>query len=351
MDVNELSGLASWVKEYVEPAIPAYEKLVSAMEQNAGGSGKVLLREHLTAVEDTLLAMPVEQLSYQQTDLLASLDIEKLLGKKGWRFVEQTVKEGNYDPAAAAADIRQAKHRIDSGIALLKEVKQSLEQIKIHDLPRHYTSDKVTIRLRFKDGVEIENITQLKKWTAEWYAISQGLAMAAGERPEDVEVKGATTGSLILILGATLTVATIVALIMKQVASTVKSSMEVAHTLQDWKMRKVADAEVERVLTARRLGIEAGGVDAALALVKEKIGASVAGDVENALKKSIEKMFSFAAKGGELDMLPPPQPDDSDVDEAVADAIATIIENVQEMRQLKAATQFLIEDKGNDPAG
>jgi len=349
MDVNEIVGLAHWINEYVNPAMSVYEQLASAMEQNAGGSSKVPLREHLDAVKTAFLGMPVEQLTYQQTDLLASLEVEDLIGEKGWRFVERTVKEGNYDPASAATDIRRAKQRIDNIIQLFKQARAALNSVGVQGEPEYDSSDKVTVRVRFKDGVEIANVTQLKKWTAEWYEISRGLAMAAGERPEDVEVKGATTGSLIFILGTTLTVATIIALIMKQVASTVKSSMEIAHTLQDWKMRKVADAEVERVLVERRKGIENGGVAAALQLVKEKLGARVAGDVENALKKSIEKMFSFAAKGGEVDMLPPPEPAaDEEVDDAVAEAINTITENVEEMRTLKAATQLLIEDKANE---
>jgi hypothetical protein len=173
--------------------------------------------------------------------------------------------------------------------------------------------------------------------------------MAAGERPEDVEVKGATTGSLIIVLGTTLTVATIVALIMKQVASTVKSTMEVAHTLQDWKMRKIADKEVERVLLERRKKIEDSGVADALELVKKRVGKRITGEIENAIKKSIEKMFSFTAKGGEVDLLPPPEPSaEESIDEATAEAINAIIENVEETRNLKASTQFLLEDKTED---
>lgn len=349
MDVNEVVGLAQWMEEYVTPAMRFYEQLASALEQNASGSTRVALRELLTSVKSSWIEMPVAQLSYQQGDLLAALGVEELLGNKGWRFIERTIKEGNFDPATAATDIRKAGQKIDNSLRLFKEVSQSLANIGVDGEPDYESTDKVTVRVRFKDGVEIVNVSQLKKWTAEWYEISRGLAMAAGERPEDIQVKGATTGSLIFILGTTLTVAMIIALIMKQFASTVKSSMEVAHTLQDWKMRKVADAEVERVLTDRRKGIEDNGVSDALALVKEKLGARVAGDVENALKKSIQKMFNFAAKGGEVDMLPPPEPtDDGEVDGAVADAINAITENVEEMRTLKAATQLLIEAKADD---
>lgn len=349
VDVNEVVALARWMEDYVKPAMPTYEELAAALEQNASNTSKVPLRNLLDAVKAALQDMPVARLTYQQTDLLELLQAEDLLGEKGWRFVERTVKEGNFDPASAATDIRKAKQRIESALARVKQVQQSLTEIGVQGEPEYDSSDKITVRVRFKDGVEIVNVSQLKKWTAEWFEISRGLAMAVGERPEDVEVKGATTGSLILVLGATLSVATVIALIMKQVASTVKSSMEIAHTLQDWKMRKVADAEVERVLIARRKGIEDGGVEAALNLVREKVGARIVGDVENALKKSIEKMFSFAAKGGEVDMLPPPEPSaDEDIDEAIADAINTITENVEEMRTLKAATQLLIEDK-SDP--
>lgn len=349
MDVNEVVGLARWMDDYVHPAMPIYEQLASALEQNAGGSSKVPLRDHLNAAKIALIAMPVEQLSYQQTDLLASMKVAELLGNKGWRFVERTVKEGNFDPASAATDIRQAKQRIDNSLTMFNQARQGLKGVGIVGEPEYSGPGKVTVRVRFKDEVEIVNVSELKRWTAEWYEISRGLAMAVGEHPEDVEVKGATSGSLILVLGTTLAVTSLIALIMKQVASTVKSSMEVAHLLQDWKMRRIADAQLENAMTARRNEIESGGVQDALNLIKEKIGERIKGDVENALLSSIEKMFSFTAKGGEVDLLSPPEPAaDEGVDIAVADAIKIITENVEEMRALKAATQLLIEDKANE---
>ena len=350
MNVSEVIGLANWLNNHVQPAMSVYEQLAAAMEQNANSGSKVPLREHLDAVEKALRAMPVEQLTFQQSDTLEEIEVLDLLGEKGWRFVERTVKEGNFDPASAAIDIRKAKQTIEKAVTLFTAARKALSAAGMKGDPDYDSDDKVTVRVRFKDAVEISNVAQLKNRTADWYDISRGLAMAAGERPEDVEVRGATTGSIIIILGTTLTVATIIALIMKQVASTVKSSMEIAHTLQDWKMRKVADREVERVLLARRKSIEDNGAAEALKLVKEKVGGRIAGDVENALKKSIEKMFSFASKGGEVDLLPPPAPNEEEVDEAVADAINTITENVEEMRTLKAATQLLIEDKTNEGA-
>lgn len=346
MNVNEVIGLAHWLNDYVLPTMNVYEQLAAAMEQNAANGSKVPLREHLDAVEKALRAMPVEQLTFQQTDVLEKIEAFQLLGEKGWRFVERTVKEGNFDPASAAIDIRKAKQIIEKAVSLYEEAHKALSAVGMRDETEYDSSEKVTVRIRFKDGVEISNISQLKNRTADWYEISRGLAMAAGEKPEDIEVKGATTGSVIIILGTTLAVAKIIALIMKQVASTVKSSMEIAHVLQDWKMRHVADTEVERVLIERRKGIEENGTAEALMLVKEKIDSKIAGDVENALKKSIDKMFSFASKGGEVDMLPPPQPtEDEEVDAAVADAINSITADVEEMRTLKAQTQLLIENK------
>jgi len=348
MDVNEVTALAEWLDDHVRPAMKVYDELAVAMEQNSNSGTKVPLREYLNAVEQSLRAMPVEQLTYQQTDVLAHIEIFHLLGEEGWRFVERTVKEGNYDPASAASDIRAANQRIVIAVQSFSEARSALSAVGMDGESKYDSSDKVTVRIRFKDEVKIANISQLKNRAADWYDISRGLAIAAGERPEDVEVKGATTGSVIFILGTTLTVATIISLIMKQVAATVKSTMDVAHTLQDWKTRKIADDVVEKVLQDRQKSIEDNGTAEALKLVKEKIGAHIKGDVENALKKSIEKMFSFAAKGGEVDMLPPPQPsEDEDINEAVADAINTITKNVEEMRILKATTQLLIENKAN----
>lgn len=352
MDVDELVGLAEWMDEYVAPAMSVYEHLVAAMEHNASNGSKVPLREHLDSIRQAMLDMPVSQLSYQQADLLNYLLVEDLIGERGWLFIESTIKEGNYDPASAASEARRAKARLDSTLQQFKQIHQALGVVGLADEPEYEHADKVTIRVRFKDGVEISNVSQLKKWSAEWFDISRGLAMAANERPEDVVVKGATTGSIILVLGASLTVATMVALIMKQVASTVKLSMEIAHTLQDWKMRRIADAEIERSLQARRKAIEDSGTRDALHLVKEKLGAQIAGEAENALTKSIEKMFSFSAKGGEVDMLPPPEPsDDENREEPTVDAIRTITESVEEMRTLKAQTQLLIERAPNEAPG
>jgi len=349
MDVSEVIGLADWMQEHVRPAMPVYEDLVAAMEQNANNGSKVPLREHLESVHKVLVDMPVSQLSYQQTDLLDSMEVTGLIGPRGWQFVERTVKEGNYDPASAATDLRKAKQHFEQSLRQFSQAHEVLTGAGIAAIPQHPSPDTAIVRVRFKGAVAIENVVQLKKWSSEWYDIARGLAVAAGERPEDVEVKGATTGSLILVLGTSLMVAKIIALIMKQVASTVKSSMEIAHTLQDWKMRKVADAEVERVLTARRKSVEASGVQVALDTVKNEIGQQVSGDTENALKKSIEKMFSFSAKGGEVDLLPPPVPEDGEgFDEATVEAISAITDNIEEMRTLKAATQLLIEDKANE---
>ncbi|MGI1661369.1 hypothetical protein ACRDNQ_03925 [Palleronia sp. KMU-117] len=352
MDVNEVVGLADWLDEHVAPAMSVYEALVAALEQNATNSSRVPLKEHLEAVERELMSMPVEQLTYEQSDLLEAMGVLHLLGKKGWRFIEQTVKEGNYDPATSAQDARKAKQQLDRTLQLFKKARQSLAEVNITGLHAEGDEDKVTVRVRFTEGVEIKNVTQLKKWSGEWYDIARGLAMAVGEKPEDVEVKGASTGSVIIILGTTLTVATIIALIMKQVASTVKSSMEIAHTLQDWKMRKIADAEVEATLKARRERVEKGGVDAAYEEVVKRLDGKLQGDVEAALKKSIDKLFSFTAKGGEVDILPPPVPEHVEPhhpeDDVIAESIETLTNDIEEIRSLKAETQLLIEDNSDD---
>lgn len=349
MDVNELVGLSLWMDEHLKPAMSAYEQLVTSMEQNANSGSKVPLREYMEAVQSAFLAMPVEELSYEQMDLLDAMQVGDLIGGSGWKFIERSVKEGNYDPASAAVDVRKAKQSLEKALEKFNNVIQSLASVGIVGEPDYENSDKVTVRVRFKGAVEIGNISELKKWSAEWYDIARGLAMTAGESPEDVEIKGATTGSLILVLGTSLTVATIISLIMKQIASTVKSSMEIAHTLQDWKMRKVADAEVERVLIARRKSVEENGIGDAIELVKKNINKELSGDVGNALDNSIKKMFNFSAKGGEVDILPPPNYL-SEEEGNVSGEIKIISDNVKEMRVLKAETQLLIEDSASDEA-
>lgn len=345
MDVNEVIGLVRWLERYVSPAMPAYEEIANALEQNASQNNKVALRDTLDSVRDALTSMPVEKLTYEQTDLLNRIGALELVGEPGWKFVERTVKEGNFDPVSAATDTRKAKKLLERTVSLFTSLRSALSSISITGDLEHEVSGKVTARIRFQGAANIGNVTQLKKWSSEWYDIARGLAMAVGESPEDVEVKGASTGSVIIILSTTLAVATMLALILKQAALMVKSGAEIANTIEDFRMKRIMNKEIEEALKNRKTEIEKGGAQEALTLVKENIGNTVAGETENGLKKAIDKVFKFSADGGEVDMLPPSLPTSSDETDQVAKAIRAITSTIEETRSLKAATQLLIEDQ------
>lgn len=311
MDVNEVTGLADWIEKWGLPCLGPYEQLVVALEQNANNTTKVPLRDLMEELHIWLNAMPVEHLTKQQSDLFRKIGVYELIGRSGWRYIERTVKEGNYDPATTAQDSRRAKQELDKLVMLFERVRASLRDVMIVGEPISQSSEQLVVfRVHFAGDANIKNVTDFKTYSADWYDIARGITLAVSARPEDVEITGATTGSIIITLRTVLGVAVLLALIMKEAAEIVKTGFEIANVIEEWRPRRVLDKALEDGLKKRQRDLEEHGPQEILKKIKEiPTYGGMSSENETALKKSIQKFIEFSRKGGDIDMIPPPEPE------------------------------------------
>ena len=350
MDVNEVTGLADWIEKWVLPCMGPYEQLVAVLEQNANNTTKVPLRDLMEGLQIWLDAMPVEHLTKQQSDLFRKIGVYELIGRSGWRYIERTVKEGNYDPATAAQDSRRAKQELDKLVTLFDRVRATLRDVMITGEVVPESSEKlVMFRVQFDGDASIKDVTDLKNYAADWHDIARGITLAVGERPEDVVVKGASTGSIIVTLATTYAAAKLFALIMKEISQIIKTILDITNTINDFRKKRILDSDVENVLKNKKQKLEEEGPAEILARLKEQASYSeLSPENEGYLKKSIEKFIDFTKKGGDVDMIPPPAPSetadgDAEQTEKLREMSTGIGDAIREMRSIKADTRRLIE--------
>lgn len=318
MDIRELEKLSVWYGEHFDHFGPLYQALIGPIQHNAAQPQKVAVEEPLNNLITNLRRMDFEVLSIEQLNLLEKLGVSAYIGHEGADFVDSIVRTANYDPNTASAQLNEANGKLANVRSYLDSFLQSLNQLELRD--QEEDSDFITIRVSFQNEASITNVSQWKKSSADWYDIIRGIAMINNEAPEATKVISATKGSIILTLAATAGVTTLLARITKHLTTTAKEILEVEHSREDLKQKKmltrVMADELDRLAKEKKDNT-----------VHEIVGefkhvmADGAGDKLAALTKSVEKLLAFNEKGGTVDFVMP-EKDDEDENEDEAEAAA-----------------------------
>jgi hypothetical protein len=337
MDIRELEKLAVWYSEHFNRFGRLYEAVISPIQHNATQPQKTAVEEPLNDLIKYLRRMDFEVLSIEQLKLLDKLGVSENMGNEGADLVESIVRTANYDPNTASMQLTEAYSKLSNVRTYLDSFLQSLSQLDLLD--QEDDSDFITIRVSFQNEASITNVSQWKKSSADWYDIIRGIAMINNEAPETTKVIGATKGSIILILAATAGVTALLARIAKDITSTAKEVLEVEHSREDLKQKKmltqVMADEFDRLVTEKKENT----VQDIVGEFKD-VMADGAGDKVAALTKSVEKLLAFNQKGGTVDfVMPENDDDDGGEDEAQAAAPAGLtaakkaIRDYQEVRE------------------
>lgn len=340
MTVDELLQLCKWLNQNLAPNITAFSNLSTVLTQNAQNSPKQPLREQLKQVETALRAMPIEELTAEQTDLLEQNSVLEYLGPDGWRWVQSLIREGDYDPSTAASEMHGALTIMQNTVTSFDDVVSSLKAIGLSEPKPFSRGDGIITRIHFKDKADITDVVALKRWSAEWNDIARGLATAVGEKPEDVRVVGAATGSLILILSVPLAIVKLIVSLSKSANTIATNTLSILNGMEDLRHKKVLNQAMEAAMRAEVDRIKTEGASTALIDVKALLPKDIKPDQEKLLKVAVEKYFSFTEKGGEVDMLAPPTPTDEETE--VVDGIENLRVGIEEVRKLNANLQLLI---------
>lgn len=344
MIVGELLDIATWLEKYVSPRLPYFEQAVSVLEHNASQPSKRTLEEHLTTLLQSLDAIPVEQLNIEQSELLEKNGVLKYIGPRGRQYFDDLVRKSSYDPATAANEGRSAITTITNAIQIFANARAAVISTGMEVIPSFAADDDgILSRIHFQGKASIRNVVELEKWSSEWLIISQGLAAAADERPEDIRVVGASTGSVIIWVITSLTVSAILAQLIKRASTITLNVVEASTAIEQLRHTKVMNKAVEDMMTENLQKLKSEGRSDVVNGLLTHLDGKINSEVKSKLKKAVDKYFDFVEKGGEIDMIAPPISTDEETD-ALSTQIAEIRTLIEENRKLTESLPKLLSD-------
>lgn len=350
MQTSELYSFSHWLQRELRQVIGKYTAVNQILKHNATQTQKQPLEGPLHDLMEYLEGMDLDVLSNQQLGLLELFNASQLLNRKGKSFVEATIRKSDFDPATAHQDFNEAIEKLQSANQRAQQLIQAFDGLDLTLEDPSLGDGRVLLRIGFSGDAAMNNVSDWKDWSATWYEIVRGVALAIEERPEDTIVVGASQGSVIMKLGATYGFTRIMALISKSIASIAKDYLEVRHSMEDLKAKKLLNKAAEKALKANAEAVKSDGVGKIMNQLKPLLTTELNGDQENALKNSIEKALDFHNKGGDVDFVAPDDSGDEEGgDEALFEDIAEVRVIIEEARvirnELKLLTNHDLEDE------
>lgn len=350
MEVRELKQFCNWFGTYGQPVVLQLGTLQKKLKHNATQPQKQPVRDDLNELLKSLRAMPLHILTREQIAVLEREDALKLVGNEGARTIERIVKSARFDSASASQDIfaiQQTLGNLDSKCAELEGRLSSFNLLEEEDSDTY----QIAVRVHFRDEAGIHDITELKEWSQDWFDIMRGIALCIDEPPENVKVLGAHQGSIILVLGTTVTATALLLLISNHLTKIGLNALQLANAVEDFKQKTKLNNTVLQGLQKSIEDQEKDGLKELLSAATASLPTTPDGEKTNALKKSVEKLNKFTKKGGEVDILPPPDPDEDededDYEPQLSDAEIEDLRNVRkshdELRETREETRLLAD--------
>lgn len=353
MEVQELNRLAAWYVGHFSRFTGLYQNLINSIQHNANQANKTPLEPHLGDLLKYLNGMDMSVLSIQQINLLEELGVAQWIGREGARNVEAIVKTSDYDPATAVSQLNAGFGPLSNFHAHFTAYINAVSQLQMNN-PEEYESEKgrVTVRVGFQKEAKISNMTELKAESQDWYDIIYGLSLANNEAPEETKITGATKGSIILILAATVGVTKMLAVISGHVSKVAMHGLTVLHSIEDLQKKKLLNAAIEEQLMSQVQKNKEEALDQILTELKPALP-DASGDKIPALTRSIKKLLEFNEKGGNVDFVEPDEKDAPEGDGATVDGQARPFEAVRaairDYQEIRESIRLLTD--GTDGAG
>ena len=308
MNTGELNHFAKWLKANGEDLLAKYQAVQALLQHNSTQPQQKPIENDLESLETALQNTSLAELTNQQLKLLESFEVDDLIAKSGLDFVRETIRKNDFDPATAAQDFKVGAGRLGRAVARCDQLIGAFKGID-HSFVDEAEEGKVLVRIQFQNSASIGNVVDWSKWADEWAYIARGLAMPLGQAPETFEIVDSSRGSIIVTIQTIVAAAILLGVITKFVLHRMSEVLEITNAIEDLKLKKWQNAKLmegyEEALTAAKASI----VDDALAETTKHTSRDLNGEDTQVLTNAIRKILNFHDDGGELDFLPPSEPE------------------------------------------
>lgn len=355
MEVAEVFDLEVWYRSNGQEIGKQYQGLHGVLQHNASQNQKQPVRELFQSLVESLKSLPMTELNLQQVAQLDKIGVGQYLGNRGVEFVERVVTESSYDAATSASEINAATQKVTGVTNLLKNLVSSLQAAGFHadETVEDIVENSAMARIQFRQDASINNIVDMKKWSADWNDIARGIGHLVVETPQDMKVVGASKGSLIVCVTGSMALISAFAFMSKKVSGIVLDRLKVQSSIEDLRHKRISNEIIEKSMRDDLKKREGALVDDIIVGLKDR-----AGDIAEAhdahIQVAVKKYVNFCKLGGEVDYLQPPNAESDEVDVdglegAEAHLIGELRDLISEVRSLKDET-LLLEDLCGDDA-
>lgn len=352
MQIIELIKLTKWFDENIveKGIISKYSSLYRKMNQNIRRSSsqqRIPFEEEKNDLIESIKGVNFENLTLEQINFLKRLGVDELVGEYGVGKIEEVLIQNNLDIATAINKIKEFSDRIDGVQATISELQSTLcKSFDVED-SNEVEEGQVLMRVYFQNEVGIENLTDFKKLSANWYDIGRGIAMALGKRAEDFNIIGAKKGSIIIDMAVVFTLATTVSKILLESLKVADRFINILKQAQELKALKLSNNKLAQEVKKEAEHAKKEGTEQILQLTINdlNIDPNVDGDKVVALKKSITKLIEFTQKGGVVDFVQLNEPEEDKAE--IRNEIQRLKTNINEIRSLEDKIK-LLESKINE---
>jgi hypothetical protein len=353
MTLWELDDLTDWIDVEIKSAeIPKrYQNLVAVLQKNTQTPQKEPFENQKVALFDVLSNVDLFVLNQEQTDAVDRLGILANVGHAAIDEINDVLYKNAIDVATAHKKVNEMLGAINQGIAKSDQIKGALSGL-IDD--RDYQERGATLKVRFTNGVALNNLSDLKTWSSNWYEIGRGIAMANGQTPDEIEIVGAAEGSILLFLGATYAVVKTIGDTVLKALSVAERVLEIRKKAEEVKALQLGNDKLYLELLREADKLRDSKKESIATEVLASIGGKPDGETRTAIERSITKLLEFVENGGEIDCYLPPTESTRDDDgtdpseakhRALIDKVKTDFESI---REIEDRLRLLSDDHGTD---
>ncbi len=250
MDISELIQLTHWIdREIKGEQIPErYENLKQVLQANGRPNQP---KQPFESQRDDLLAalpkVPLEVLNNQQLAFLRKIGIGNNVGVEAVSQVEDVLFRNAIDVATAAQKLGEITEQIAEGIAKSDAIQNALAD-SIEDELVPELDGKVLVRVAFTHEASISNVVDLKTWSNIWHDIGRGIAMIHDAPPEEIQVIGASRGSVVLDLAVAYGIAATISKIILEALKVTEKVLDIRKKAEEIRALKLGNAKIAKEL-------------------------------------------------------------------------------------------------------
>ena len=294
-------------KTVIEPGVPSrFKQLIDVLQQNARmqpGQQPQAITQQKADLIAAIKAIQPQQLTLNERRLLTTFIDTGVMGDPGVESINRVFADHNLDPMGAVNAFTKLKEKYDLLISAASETLKVLKPIDVAVVETDIEEGRAVLQITFKDRASIANVTDWHDLSEDWYHIIRSFGLLTDTTTEQAKVLSFQQGSVIAEIAGAYLVVKAVGSAAEKILTVIERLLELRKSIQKIKQLDLTNKQIEKDLEKEESASKENKVSQIAQQVISEINSAKAadGEVGNAVKMAVERLFVFLDKGGTVD--------------------------------------------------